>query len=90
MTTHSDSEGRQNYVVGLVSQINNVLAGEDMAEAATALTLAVVCQMVTVAPTNSEERVAQADAFAAQVRDYVRRDDIVEWIRHCTTHIQRS
>jgi len=77
------------HVVGLINQINTVLAGEGWAETATTLTLAVVCHIV--ATSNSpEERLDQARGFTKQVEDYLRRQDIVEWIKHSTTHIQKS
>ena len=75
----------QEYVVGLVDQINRVLAGEDIAEAQTALTIAVACQIVATTEDKDDIR-KMARGFASQLDAFVRREDIVEWIKHSTTH----
>jgi hypothetical protein len=77
---------RQDYVVGLVNQINRVLDGEDNAEVATALTLAVACNIV--ATTDDQNGVMQsARGFAKHLAEFVGREDIVQWIKHGTTFI---
>jgi 3,4-dihydroxy-2-butanone 4-phosphate synthase len=75
---------RQEHVIVLVNQINGVLGGEGVAETATALTLSVICHIVATSR-SAEERAQQAGVFARQVEDYLRREDIVEWIRANTT-----
>jgi len=78
-------EARQDYVVGLVQQINDVLNGEEGAEAATALTIAVACHIVSIS-TGSEERLANAHGFAKHLHGFVTRADIVEWIKAHTQY----
>jgi hypothetical protein len=78
-------ESRQEHVIGLVSQINHILAGENMDEAQTALTLAVVCQIVCCTE-DKKKLVRLAHGFAGQLDELIRRDDIVEWIKYSTTH----
>jgi hypothetical protein len=81
----SEDERRQDYVIGLVNHINSVLNGENVAEAQTALTIAVACQIV--ATTEDKDQVVQmAHGFARQLDEFVRREDIVEWIKYSTTH----
>jgi hypothetical protein len=80
------SDERQDYVVRLVDQINGLLAGEDNAEACTALTLAVACQIIST-DKGKQDRIGQAHAFAEQLEGFVLRDDMVEWIKSNTTHI---
>ena len=55
-----------------------------MAEAQTALTLAVACQIVSC--TEDKGTVVQmAQGFARQLDELVRREDIVDWIKYSTT-----
>jgi len=85
----SDEEQQRVHVIGLVNQIGAVLAGERLAESSTALVMAVVTQIV-VSSSSREERVSQARQFGKQVEEYVRRDDIVEWIEAGTTYFSGS
>ncbi len=85
----AEDEERQNYVIGLVNEINRILAGEDNAETCTALMLAVTCQIVATSSTN-EERAAQARGFAEQLNDSLTREEVVEWISAHTMHIVGS
>jgi hypothetical protein len=80
----------QDRVVQLVDGINLVLAGADTAEAETALSLAVVAAICTVAPNDAAARLQMAEGFTQQVRNLVRRDDIVEWIAAATIQVQRT
>jgi hypothetical protein len=77
-------EERQDYVVNLADRINKVLAGERSDDAQTALTLAVACQIVAAAA--STDQIPQiSKVFASQLDGFVRRDDMVEWIKAHTT-----
>lgn len=82
--THDDDK-RQDYVVGLVNQINRVLDGEDYAEVCTALTLAVACSIV--ATSDRKDVVRSARGFTQQLEEFLSREDIVDWIRHGTTFV---
>ena len=79
----SEEDEKQERVINLVSQINAVLAGVDLAESATALTLAVMCQIVATSKDNAECK-SQARFFTKQVFEYADRRDIVDWIRAST------
>jgi hypothetical protein len=81
----SSDDARQDYVVGLVQRINDVLNGEDGAEAATALTMAVACHIVSTTA-NHKERLDSALAFSKQLLAFLRREDIVAWIKDHTTY----
>jgi glycerol-3-phosphate cytidylyltransferase-like family protein len=86
---NSETEAR---VVALVTQINRVVAGLPVAEAQTALTLAVVCSIIVTAKDTELDRATMAKEFGKQVFDYVNRADIVEWIKtgtHWPTQISR-
>jgi hypothetical protein len=80
----NNDQERQEHVVGLVGQINHVLSGEHMADGQTALTLAVVCQIVACGGDHTM-MVKMARGFARQLEEFVRREDIVEWIEHSIT-----
>jgi len=67
-------------VLALVDAINTILSGVDLAEAHTALTLAVVVGIVSTA--DAGERKQAAEIFTEQVRAYIARPDIIEWIEH--------
>ena len=80
-----EQEEQQVRVIDLVNQLMTVLAGQNDVEATTALTLAVVCTILAHAKDGDEE--AQAEVFTQQVSDYVKRRDIVDWIRAGMTYI---
>jgi hypothetical protein len=75
-----NDDQREERVLGLVNAISDVVAGVELAEAHTALTLAVVVGIVTMI--EPAERTIAAEAFSQQVRAYVARPDIIEWIEH--------
>lgn len=75
-----DAEMRQRKVVAYVNKINELLMGTDLAEAESALSLAVVAMIVFNHET-PEERLRAAAGHSNQVRDFIERDDIVEWIK---------
>jgi 3,4-dihydroxy-2-butanone 4-phosphate synthase len=79
---------QQDHVIELVNQVNAVLAGEELAETATTLTLSVICHIVATSDT-PENRLVQAREFARQVNEYIRREDIIEWVKNSVTYIQR-
>ena len=80
-----EDEQQQHRVVELVNQVMHVLAGQNDAEATTALTLAVVCTIVAHAKDDADCR-AQAKVFTQQVYDYADRRDIVDWIKAATSY----
>jgi hypothetical protein len=76
-----DMEVQQVRVVKLTDGIMAILAGNDGAEAETALTLAVVTWICVLAPNDTESRHQAAEGFTRQVREFIRREDIVEWVK---------
>jgi hypothetical protein len=87
----SDTSGaQQERVIRLTDKILSVLAGFDMAEAQTALTLAVITMMCADDRGNAANRLRQADGFAQQVRDFIQREDVVAWIEASIVPTTRS
>jgi len=84
-----DEEQQYERVIGMVNQIMTVLAGQDDAEATTALTLAVVTTIVAHAKDDADCK-AQAKVFTQQVYDYADRRDIVDWIRAGKHHVPKT
>jgi len=81
---------QQERVIPLTDKILSVLAGFDMAEAQTALTLAVITMMCAHDRGNAANRLQQADGFAQQVRDFIQREDVVAWIETSIVPTTRS
>jgi len=81
---------QQERVIRLTDKILSVLAGFDMAEAQTALTLAVITMMCAHDRGNAANRLQQADGFAQQVRDFIQREDVVTWIEASIVPTTRS
>jgi len=81
---------QQERVIPLTDKILSVLAGFDMAEAQTALTLAVITMMCAHDRGNAANRLQQADGFAQQVRDFIQREDVVTWIEASIVPTTRS
>ena len=81
---------QQERVIPLTDKILSVLAGFDMAEAQTALTLAVITMMCAHDRGNAANRLQQADGFAQQVRDFIQREDVVAWIEAAIVPTTRS
>jgi len=77
---NSDNEA-QDRVVKLASGIMAILAGVKSPEADTALTLAVTTAICFTAPNDPALRLKLVEGFAQSVREFVRRDDIVDWIK---------
>jgi len=73
-------------IVSLVDYIMGTLAGVELAQAQTALTLSVVA-MVCATAANKAERSQMIESFAQQARNYVARDDIVQWVTDSTRQI---
>jgi hypothetical protein len=71
---------QQLNVIAYVNKINELLMGTDLAEAETALTLAVVSMVVFSHP-DREERLRAGAGFTHQVQRFLERDDIVRWIK---------
>ena len=84
------SGAQQERVIRLTDKILSVLAGFDMAEAQTALTLAVITMMCAHDRGNAANRLQQADGFAQQVRDFIQREDVVAWIETSIVPTTRS
>ena len=84
------SGAQQERVIRLTDKILSVLAGFDMAEAQTALTLAVITMMCAHDRGNAANRLQQADGFAQQVRDFIQREDVVAWIEASIVPTTRS
>jgi len=80
MPNNEDEEAQQR-VMGLVNQINRALGGQDMAEAQTALTIAVACMIVSTA-SGRKDRFAQVRSFTGHLEGFLKREDFVEWIKH--------
>jgi hypothetical protein len=83
MTT--PDEMKQLKVIAYANKINELLLGTEMAEAESALSLAVVAMIIFNHPT-PEERLRAATGMANQVRNFIQREDIVEWIKAGTNH----
>lgn len=78
----TDDTDARDRVIQMVDRINTVLSGEDMAEAHTALTLAVACQIIASDENGGlKGRVAQARTFAGQLDLFLKREDIVKFIK---------
>ena len=84
------SGAQQERVIRLTDKILSVLAGFDMAEAQTALMLAVITMMCAHDRGNAANRLQQADGFAQQVRDFIQREDVVAWIETSIVPTTRS
>ena len=84
------SGAQQERVIRLTDKILSVLAGFDMAEAQTALMLAVITMMCAHDRGNAANRLQQADGFAQQVRDFIQREDVVTWIEASIVPTTRS
>lgn len=80
----------QDRVVDLTNSITATLAGVDIAEAHTALSLAVAATICGLAPNDPVARQQASEAFTRQVRDLIQRTDIAEWIEAATIHIPRA
>jgi hypothetical protein len=81
-------DDKELHVIRMVDQINTVIGGEDLAQACTALTLAVASMIINTSK-DEKERLIQSREFARQLEDYALRGDIVEWIKMNTTHISK-
>jgi hypothetical protein len=77
MKGDNEAQGR---VIHMADGILAILAGLDLVEAETALTLAV---MATICTTESDAAKCRqmAEGFTRQVREFVQREDIVQWVR---------
>jgi hypothetical protein len=84
-------EAQQDRVHAYVAEVMRVVSGIPMAEAATTLTVSVAALMIAwskiKAPKAEREmRFHMADNFTEQLREYLARDEIVEWIQAHTTY----
>jgi len=68
-------------VIALVNEVNRIFAGIDETEAKTALTLTVAGAIITTADDNKESRLKMVQEFSRQVKDYVEREDWVEYVQ---------
>jgi hypothetical protein len=75
-----DDQMQQRKVVAYANKINELLMGTDLAEAESALSLAVVAMIVFHHKTLEERRRAAA-GLSSQVRGWVEREDIIEWLQ---------
>jgi hypothetical protein len=76
----------QKRVVRMVDGILAIVAGVDIAEADTALTLAVTAT-ICVTESDAAVRRQMAEGFTRQVREFIQREDMVEWIRASVRHV---
>lgn len=74
-----DAEAAQHRVIGLAEAINKVVAGIDLAEAETAMTIAVVCEII--ATQEQHNWLAAADAFAQQAKTILSSKEHTDWIK---------
>jgi len=76
----SGNNEAQDRVVRIVDGILAILAGVDTAEADTALALAVMAAICMTEPDAAMRR-QMAEGFTQQVREFIQRRDMVEWIQ---------
>src|SRR5262249_18017607 len=86
---NSDDEA-QDRIVKLASSIMAILAGVKSPEADTALTLAVTTAICLAAPNDPALRLESVEGFAQSVREFVQRDDIVDWIKASIIHAPQA
>jgi len=70
----------QDRVVHLVDSIMAILAGADVAEADTALSLAVAVSICALAPNDTTMRYRALEGFTRVVSEFLERRDIIDWI----------
>jgi hypothetical protein len=70
---------QQYRVVAMTEALNQCLSGKNVAEARTALTLAVTCTIIAVCEVSEWENAAQL--FYDAVLELIRRPEVTEWIK---------
>jgi len=85
MTTPDDL--KQLNVIAYANKIHEILAGTPMAEAQSALTLAVVA-MIVLSHETAEERTRAIMGHANQVKNWLDREDIVAWLKSGVVPVQ--
>jgi len=80
----------QDRVVRLADGIMAILAGSDVAEGDTALSLVVAVSICAHAPNDEATRYQALEGFTRLVSEFIQRKDILDWIKASTTYPPRA
>jgi hypothetical protein len=83
-------DAEQEHVVFLASKISSVLAGEQVANACTALTLAVAVQIIATGEEGDglEDYLDASRGFVASLQQFLRQKDVVDWLKANIVHLE--